>query len=99
MLESLTSLHIFHRLILEHLLPHSNLCIDLIFTGQPNPEVHCSFHFISFHFKLNLNIEYPPSFEWLVWDSNRTQTDTINKQVSVFNDIITNIFSDFGHNL
>ena len=45
-LEALTSLHNFHQLISEptHLLPHSNSCIDLIFTDQPNLVVNCGTH-------------------------------------------------------
>ena len=44
--EALTSLHNFHQLISEptHLLPHSNPCIDLIFTDQLNLEVNCGTH-------------------------------------------------------
>ena len=41
--EALTSLHNFHQLIAEptHILPNSNLCVDLIFTNQPNLGVPC----------------------------------------------------------
>ena len=75
-LEALTSLHNFYQLISEptHLLPHSNSCINLIFTDQPNLVVNCGTH--SFlnpkchdqitHCKLNLNIEYLSPYERLV---------------------------------
>ena len=77
-LESLTSVHGFHQLISQptHLLPQSSSCIDLIFTDQPNlivdsgvhPSLHSNCHHQITHCKLNLNIEYPPSYERLVWD-------------------------------
>ena len=46
-LETLTSLRNFHQLISEptHLPPHSNSCIDLIFTDQPNLIVNCGTFF------------------------------------------------------
>ena len=42
-LEALTSFHNFHQLVSDpiHLLPHSNACIDLIFTDRPILVVNC----------------------------------------------------------
>ena len=119
-LEALTYLHNFHKLMSEptHLLPQSNSCID-----QPNLVVNCGTHasLNSKHHhqitncKLNLNIEYPPPYEWLVWDSRKANIEstqksitsvnrdtfynkTVNKQVSIFNKTIMNIFSNFVPN-
>ena len=59
-LETLTFLDNFHQFISEatHLQPHSNSCIDLIFTDQPNLVVSWGTHSSLNSFcKLNLNIE------------------------------------------
>ena len=124
--ETLTSLYNFHQLISEptHLLPQSNSCIDLVFTDQPNLAVNCGRH-VSLnskchheitHCKFNLSIEYPPPYEWLVWDYRKADiesiqksvksvnwetlfnTKTVNKQVSIFNKTIINIYSNFAPN-
>ena len=81
----------FHQLIPEptHLLPHSNSCIDLIFTDQPNLVVNCGtqcslnskFHYQITHCKLNLNIEYPPPYERLVWDYKKAHTNNIKNYI------------------
>ena len=86
-LESLTSVHGFHQLISQptHLLPQSSSCIDLIFTDQPNlivdsgvhPSLHSNCHHQITHCKLNLNIEYPPPYEHLVRDYNKTNVESI----------------------
>ena len=122
-LEVLTSLHGFQQLISEptHLLPTSTFWIDLIFTDQSNlvvdsgthstlnPKCH---HQIT-HCQLNLNIKYPPPYQWLVWNYTRANVEsikrsielvnwetlfhnkTVHKQVSIFNETLTNIFSNF----
>ena len=64
-LEALTSLHNFDQLISEPILSNSSLCIDLIFTNQPNLVVNCGTHSTLntkchhqiTHCKLNLNIQ------------------------------------------
>ena len=124
--EAHISLHNFHQLISEpaHLLPQSNSCIDLIFTDQPNLVVnygtHASLNFKCHHqithCKLNLNIEYPPPYERLVWDYRKADIEsilnsvisvnwetlfnnkTVNKQVSIFNETIMKILSNFVPN-
>ena len=68
------SLHSFHQLTSEstHLLPLSNSCIDLTFTDQLNLVVNCGAHASLNskchhqipHCKLNLDIEYPPPYEF-----------------------------------
>ena len=66
--------------------------------------------------KLNLNIEYPPPYERLVWDLKEARTDnikkpiesvnwellsnnkTVNREISIFNETMINIFSNFVPN-
>ena len=103
-LESLTSVYGFHQLISQptHLLPQTSSCIDLIFTDQPNlivdsgvhPSLHSNCHHQITYCKLNLNIEYPPPYERLVWDYNRANIegnkksiDSVNWEVMVNNNI------------
>ena len=92
--EALTSLHNFHQLTPEptHLLPHSNFCIDLIFTDQPNcgncgtnSSLNSKYHHQITHCKLNLNIEYPPPYERLVWDYKKAHADNIKKSIESVN--------------
>ena len=125
-LESLTSVYGFHQLISQptHLLPQTSSCIDLIFTDQPNlivdsgvhPSLHSNCHHQITYCKINLNIEYPPPYERLVWDYNRANVEgikksiesvnwemmfnnkSVHKQVSIFNEILMNIFSNFTPN-
>ena len=82
----------FHQLISEptHLLPQSKSCIDLVFTDQPDVVVpHASLnskcHHQITHWKLNLNIEYPPPYERLVWDYRKTKIESIQKWVKSVN--------------
>ena len=94
-LESLTSVHGFHQLISQptHLLPQSSSCIDLIFTDQPNliadtgvhPSLHSNCHHETKHCKLNLNIEYQPPYERLVWDYNKANIESIIKSIESLN--------------
>ena len=94
-IESLTSVHGFHKLISQptHLLPQSSSCIDLIFTDQPNlivdsgvhPSLHSNCHHQITHCKLNLNIEYPPPYEHLVWDYNKANVESIKKSIESVN--------------
>ena len=125
-LEALTSLHNFDQLISEpiHILSNSSLCIDLIFTSQPNLVVNCGTHFTLnskchhqiLHCKLNLSIKYPTPYEQLVWNYKKANTEsirkslesvnwqtlfnnkTVNKQVSILNETIISIFSNFVAN-
>ena len=86
-LESLTSSCRFHQLISQptHLLPQSSSCINLIFTDQLNlivdsgvhPSLHSDCNHQIIHCKLNLNIEYPPPYEHLVWDYNKANVESI----------------------
>ena len=71
-LESLNSLYGMKQLIAEptHVLENPSSCIDLLFVNQPNlitdAGVHPSFHLKCHHqviyAKLNLQKEYPPSY-------------------------------------
>ena len=94
-LEALLSLHSFHQLISKpkHLLRHSNSCIDLIFTDQPNLVVNCGTHsslnfqchYQTTHCKVNLNIEYPPAYKRLVWDYGKAHINNIKNPIKSVN--------------
>ena len=75
-----------------HILESSASCIDLIFTNQPSivmdSGVHLSLHekchHQIIHSKLNLKTEYPPAYILKTWDYNRSETDSINPSVEIF---------------
>ena len=79
-LESLTSLYGMKQLIAEptHVLENSTSCKDLVFANQPNlimsVGINSYFHSKCYHqviyAKLNLQIEYPPSYR--VGDYSKT---------------------------
>ena len=78
--------------------------------------LHSNCHHQITYCKLNLNIEYLPPYERLVWDYNRANVEgikkstesvnwevmfnnkSVHKQVSIFNEILMNIFSNFTPN-
>ena len=68
---------------------NSAKCIDLIFTNQPNlvidsgvhPSIHTNCHDQIVYCKLNLNIKFPPSYESLVWNYNKADTEKIKKSI------------------
>ena len=72
-----------------HLLPNSLSCIDLIFTDQPNlvvqsgvhPSLHPNCHHQITFSRYNLNVEYPPPYEKLVWDYKKANTESIKQAV------------------
>ena len=94
-LESLTISCGLHQLISDptHVLLNSSSYIDLIFTDQPNlvvdsgvpyslhPNCH---HQITFS-RYNLNVEYPPPYERLVWDYDKANTESIKQAVIQIN--------------
>ena len=94
-IDSLTSFFGLHQLISEptHFLTHSNSCIDLIFTSQPNLVTHsgsyASLHKNCHHnivfVKYNLEIEYPPPYERLIWHYGKANLDMIKKAALQFN--------------
>ena len=94
-LAAISFFHRFHQLISEptHLLPHSNSCIDLIFTYQPKLAVNCGTHaslnFKSHHqityWEMKLKIYYPPSYEWLVWNYRKANIKSIKKLIEAVN--------------
>ena len=94
-LEALTSFHNFHQLVSDpiHLLPHSNACIDLIFTDRPILAVNCGTksslnskcHLRITHCKLNINIEYPCPYERLAWDYKKAHIDNIKNSIKSVN--------------
>ena len=93
-LDYFTSLYGMKQVITEptHILESSASCIDLIFTNQPNivmdSGVHLSLHEKCHHqiiySKLNLRIEYPPPYIRKIWDYNRSETDSINRSIEIF---------------
>ena len=78
----------FDQLISDptHVLPASSLCIDLIFTDQPNlvvdsgvhPSLHINCHHQIAYCNINLTIVYPPPYEHLVWHYKRANESFIN---------------------
>ena len=94
-LEALTSLHNFDQLISEatHILSISSLCIDLIFTNQPNLVVNCGTHSTLntkchhqiTHCKLNLSIKYPPPYKRLLRNYKKANTESIRKSLESVN--------------
>ena len=75
-----------------NILESSASCIDLIFTNQPNIVMDCGVH-LSLHekchhqiiySKLNLRIEYPPPYIRKIWDYNRSEIDSINRSIEIF---------------
>ena len=71
----------------------SSLCIDLIFTSQPNsvvesgvhPSLHPNCHHQTVFAKLNLMIFYPPPYSRKVWHYREANTDLIKRAISKFN--------------
>ena len=61
------------------------LCIDLIFTKQPNlvvgsgthPSLYTNCHHKIIHCKIDLQVEYPPPYQRLIWNSAQASKDTI----------------------
>ena len=107
-LDAPTSSYGLRQLVNEpnHILLSSSFCIDLIFTDQPslvvNSGMRCSFHANCYHqityWKLNLKIEYPPSYQHLERTIHTVKWESLvfNKrvygQVSIFNNTLINIF-------
>ena len=93
-LKSLSAFYGLSRIISDptHILPNSSSCIDLIFTNQPNlvsesgayPSLHSKCHHQVLFAKLNLNVEYPPLYEHLIWDYNNADIPSINRAIEIF---------------
>ena len=79
----------FHQLISQptHLMPQSFSCIDLLFTNQPNltvdkgihPSLYSNYYHQITYWKLSINVKYPPPYERLVWDYNKTNLEGMKK--------------------
>ena len=75
-----------------HNLENSSSCIDLIFSNQLNfimdsgvhPTLHSKCHHQIIYSKLNLKIEYPPSYTRKIWNYSRSETDLINCSIKNF---------------
>ena len=93
-IKSITSQFELNQLINEttNSLENCSLCIDLIFTSQPNlvvePGVHPSLHPNCHHqivfAKFNLMISYPPPYSRHVWHYREANTDFIRRASSNF---------------
>ena len=83
-----------------HIIGNSSLCIDLIFTQQPNlvtsSGVHASLHNNCHHqinfAHINLIIEYPLPYHRLIWDCSNADILNIRKSINSIN--WTHLFSD-----
>ena len=90
-LENLTSLFGMKQLMSDptQILQYSSSCIDLIFVNQPNlvidsgihPSLHQNCHHQIIFCKLNLKIEYSPTYAREVWDYGMAQTGLINRAI------------------
>ena len=76
-----------------HILSHSSSRIKFIFTNQSNLLVSSGTHSILntkcqhqiTHCKLNLNIEHPSSYQQLVWNYKKANTESIKKTIQSLN--------------
>ena len=94
-IKSITSQFELYQLINEttNSLENCSLCIDLIFTSQPNlvvePGVHPSLHPNCHHqivfAKFNLMISYLPPYCREVWHYGESNTDLIRRAISNLN--------------
>ena len=92
---SLTTAHGFKQIILDptRILPRSSSCIDLVFTNQPNFVIDCgthpSFHPNCYHqitfCKLNLKVEYPPTYDPVVCNFKISNNGAIKKAIELVN--------------
>ena len=90
--ESITSQVGLHQIINEptHILENSSLCMDLIFTSQPNlavksgtlPSPHPNCHHQIIYAKFNLEVFYPPPYTYEVW--HYTYVDFIRESINEF---------------
>ena len=75
-----------------HILQHSSSCIDLILVDEPNlvidsgihPSLHQTCHHQDIFCKLNMKIEYPPSYASEIFDYGKSQTDLIKREIDQF---------------
>ena len=91
-IESISSQFGLYQLINEptHLLEKSSLCIDLIFTSQPNlgvesgvhPSLNPNCHHQIVFAKFNLMIFYPPLYSREVWHYREENTDLTRRAIS-----------------
>ena len=51
--------------------------------------LHFNYHHQIVHAKVNLKTEYPPLYEWLLWDYKNTNTQLLNHATETFNSEIT----------
>ena len=87
-LESLASVYGFHQLITTHWPTTTNFFLywfNIYWSTKyksdsgVHPSLHSNRHHQITYWKLNLNIEYSPPYERLVWDYNRANVGGINE--------------------
>ena len=91
----LTSSNGFNQIIHgpTHIQAKSTSCIDLIFTNQPNLSVnsgvhaslHPNCHHQIVHSRYNLNINYPPPYQQLIWAYKKADAKIIRKALDSVN--------------
>ena len=94
-IENVTSQFVLSQIIKEatHILESSSLCIDLIFTTQPNlvnesgvhPSLHPNCHHQIVFAKFNLQIYYPPPYPREIWHYKQANTELIRRAITDFN--------------
>ena len=92
--DSLTTSYSLSQIISDptHILSNSSSCGNLIIANQPNlltesgvyPSLHPKCHHQIVFVKLNLNVEYPPLYERLIWDDKNADIPSFNRAIEVF---------------
>ena len=75
-----------------HILQSSVSCIDPISTNQPNIVMDSGVHLSEYekclhqiiYSKLTLKIEHPTPYIYKIWDLSRSETDSINRSIEIF---------------
>ena len=92
-LYSLTSSNGFSQLINKatHIQANRSSCIDLILIDQPNlsmnskvySSLHPNCHHHIVHSRFNLNIDYRPPYQRLIWDCKKADSTNIRKALDM----------------
>ena len=56
----------------------------MVMDSGAHSSLHEKCHHQIIYSKLNLKIEYPPPYIRKIWDYNRTETDSINRSIEIF---------------
>ena len=94
LIDLLTTAYGFKKLISDtNILPKSMSCIDLIFTDKSNyvidcdthPSLHKNCHHQITFCKLNLKVEYPPTYQCLAWNFKKPNNDASKRAIELVN--------------